>query len=64
MKLGTEQHWLYAAIDTETKLLLGIRLSERRTDLAAEFLGQLAEKHDLLAATFLVDGILDHAGAM
>jgi putative transposase len=39
--IGTEQHWLYAAIDVETKLLLGVRLSDRRgTDPAAAFLGQ------------------------
>jgi putative transposase len=56
--IDTEQYWLYAAIDVETKLLLGVRISERRgTDPAAAFLGRLAEKHDLSDATFLVDGI-------
>lgn len=41
VKIGTEQHWLYVAIDVETKLLLGAVVSERRgTDPAAEFLGQ------------------------
>ncbi len=40
VKIGTEQHWLYGAIDVETKLLLGVHLSERRgTDPAATFLG-------------------------
>lgn len=35
--IGTEQHYLYAAIDVETKLLLGAVVSERRgTDSAAE----------------------------
>jgi putative transposase len=56
--IGTDQHWLYAAIDIETKLLLGVRISERRgTDPAAAFLGQLAEKHDFSETTFLVDGM-------
>jgi putative transposase len=58
VKIGNEQQWLYAAIDVEMKLLLGVRLSQRRgTDPAATFLGQLAEKHDLSDATFLVDGM-------
>ena len=58
VKIGTEQHWLYAAIDVETKLLLGVRLTERRgTGPAAAFLGQLAEKHDFSETTFLVDGM-------
>lgn len=39
--IGTEQYWLYAAIDVDTKLLLGVRISKRRgTDPAAVFLGQ------------------------
>ena len=51
VKIGTEQHWLYAAIDIDTKLLLGVYLAERRgTDPAAE-------KHDFSATTFLVDGM-------
>ncbi len=58
VKIGTKQHWLYAAIDVETKLLLGAWISPRRgTDPAAEFLGRLTEKHDLSEATFLVDGM-------
>lgn len=56
VKIGIQQHWLYAAIDVEMKLLLGVRISDRRgTDPAAVFLSQLAEKHDLFDATFLVD---------
>ncbi|MFC7010031.1 IS6 family transposase [Halalkalicoccus salilacus] len=56
--IGTEQQWLYAAIDIETKLMLGVRIFDRRgTDPAAAFLGQLAEKHDLSKTTFLVDGM-------
>ncbi|ELY63208.1 transposase [Natronococcus jeotgali DSM 18795] len=56
--IGTERHWLYAAIDVESKLLLNVWLSPRRgTDPAVEFLGRLAENHDLSEATFLVDGM-------
>jgi putative transposase len=37
VQIGTEQYWLYAAIDTETKLLLGAVVSERRgTDPAGQ----------------------------
>ena len=58
MTIGTEQYWLYAAIDLETTLLFGVRISNRRgTDPAAAFLGQLAEKHNLSDATFLVNGM-------
>jgi putative transposase len=56
--IGTQRHWLYAAIDVKTKLLLDVWISPRRgTDPAAAFLGRLAEKHDLSEATFLVDGM-------
>ena len=56
--IGTDRHWVSAAIDLETKLLLGVSVSRRRgTDPAAEFLGQLAEKHDVSEPTFLVDGM-------
>ncbi len=48
---------MYAAIDTETKLLLGIDVFDQHgTDQAAAFLSGLAEKHDLSDAVFLVDG--------
>lgn len=54
--IGTDQHWLYAAIDIETKLLLGVSVSRYRgTDSATVFLGQLAGKHDVSETTFLVD---------
>jgi transposase-like protein len=49
--------WVYAAIDLDSKLLLGVDLFERRgTDPAAEFLGRFAEKHDLSDTAFLVNG--------
>jgi transposase-like protein len=48
---------LYAAIDLDSKLLLGVDLCERRgTDPATEFLRQLTEKHDLSDTELLVDG--------
>jgi putative transposase len=54
--INGEQSWLYAAIDTETKLLLDVAVFDRRgTDSAAVFLHGVAEKHDLSAAVFLVD---------
>jgi len=57
VKIDTEQHWLYAAIDVETKLLLGAVVSERRgTDPTAEFLGQLAEKTTFLRRRFSLTG--------
>jgi len=57
VRLNGELHWLYAAIDTETKLLLGAELFERRgTDAATAFLHTLARKHDLSDTVFLVDG--------
>ena len=57
VRINGELHWLYAAIDTETKLLLGAELFERRdTDAATEFLRSLTRKHDLADTVFLVDG--------
>ncbi|WP_135306268.1 IS6 family transposase, partial [Haloarcula amylovorans] len=57
VKINGEQSWLYAAIDTETKLLLDVAVFGRRgTDPAAAFLHGVAEKHDLSEAVFLVDG--------
>ena len=51
--VGTARHWLYAAIDVNTKLLLGVYLSERRgTDPAAVFLGQLARNTTSLRRRF------------
>ena len=48
--------WLYAAIDTDSKLLLEIDVFNRRgTDPAAAFLHHLTEKYDLADREFLVD---------
>ncbi|ELY72306.1 transposase [Natrinema pallidum DSM 3751] len=47
---------MYAAIDTETKLILDVALFGRHgTDPAAAFLHRLDEKHNLSEAEFLVD---------
>lgn len=54
--VGTEWYWLSAAIDLESKLLLGVRLSPRwGSSLAATFISAL-KQHDLSETTFLVDG--------
>jgi len=48
---------LYAAIDLDTKLILGVDLFGRQgTNPSAAFLHELSEKHDLSEAVFLVDG--------
>ena len=52
-----EKKWLYAAIDTDSKLLLDIDVYSRRgIDPAAAFLHRLTEKHDVVDAEFLVNG--------
>ncbi len=56
IEVDGEKKWLYAAIDTESKLLLEIDIYSRRgTDPAAAFLHRLTEKHDLGESEFLVD---------
>ena len=56
IEVDGEKKWLYAAIDTESKLLLEIDVFSRRgTDPAAAFLSRLEEKHDLDETAFLVD---------
>ncbi|ELY63025.1 transposase [Natronococcus jeotgali DSM 18795] len=48
VKINGEWSWLYAAIDTETKLILDVALFGRHgTDSAAAFLHRLDEKYDL-----------------
>ena len=57
VKINGELSWLYAAIDLDTKLILGVDLfGTHGTDPAAAFLHRLSEKHDLSEAVFLVDG--------
>jgi transposase-like protein len=56
IEVDGETKWLYAAIDTESKLLLEVDVFSRRgTDPAAAFLHRLEEKHDVVDAEFLVD---------
>jgi transposase-like protein len=56
IEVDREEKWLYAAVDTESKLLLDIDIySCRGTDPAAAFLHRLTEKHDINDAEFLVD---------
>jgi len=56
IEVDGEKKWLYAAIDTDSKLLLEIDVFSRRgTDPAAAFLHRLTEKHDLAETEFLVD---------
>jgi transposase-like protein len=51
-----EEKWLYAAIDTESKLLLEVEVFSRRgTDTAAAFLHRLTGKHDVAGTGCLVD---------
>ena len=56
IEVDSDKKWLYAAIDTESKLLLEVDVFSRRgTDPAAAFLHRLTEKHDVADAEFLVD---------
>lgn len=49
IEVDGEKRWLYAAMDTDSKLLLEIDVFSRRgTDLATAFLYRLTEKHDLV----------------
>ena len=58
IQIGREQFWLYAAIDVDSKLLLGTRVSRwRGTRPASAFLSELKERHDLSKTEFLVDGM-------
>ncbi|EMA48526.1 transposase [Halococcus thailandensis JCM 13552] len=51
-----EKKWLYAAIDTDSKLLLDIEVFSRRgTDPASAFLHRLTTTHDVSDTEFLVD---------
>ncbi|GAA0682069.1 IS6 family transposase [Natronoarchaeum mannanilyticum] len=56
VRINGELHWLYAAIDTDTKLVLGAELFEHRgTDAATAFLRSLDRKHEFTDTVFLVD---------
>jgi len=56
IEVDGEKQWLYAAIDTDSKLLLEIDVfSCRGTDPAAAFLHRLIKKHNVAETEFLVD---------
>ena len=56
VKINSEWSWLYAAMDTETKLILDVALFARHgTDPAAAFLHRLNETYDLSDTVCLVD---------
>jgi putative transposase len=57
IQLDEHRYWLYTAVDPETNKILHIRLySTTTTVLTERFLQELAEKHNLDDAVFLVDG--------
>jgi Transposase and inactivated derivatives len=65
IRLNDEQYWLYAAVDPETNRILHSRLFPTYTILIArEFLTELAEKHDVEDALFLVDDADDLIGGL
>ena len=56
IEVDGEEKWLYATIDTDSKLLLEIEVFSRRgTDSTAAFLNRLTEKHAGVDTEFLVD---------
>ena len=63
--INDEQYWLYAAVDPATNRILHSRLFPTYTiPIAREFLTELAEKHDVSDAVFLVDDADDLIGAL
>ena len=56
IRLNDEQHWLYAAVDSESSELLHTELEATRAKvIATSFVAELREKHDV-DAVFPVDG--------
>ncbi len=57
MKVNGERYWLFGAVDPETGRILHIRLFPHRTIVTTKiFLDELAAKHAVEDAEFLVDG--------
>lgn len=57
IKVNGERYWLYGAVNPETSEILHVRLYPTRTIvLTKQFLRELAEKHSVEGAEFLVDG--------
>ncbi|WP_096389870.1 IS6 family transposase [Halopenitus persicus] len=65
IRINNEQYWLYAAVDPETNRILHSRLFPTYTiPIGRELLAELAEKHDVDDALFLVDDDDDLKGAL
>ena len=65
IRINDQQYWLYAAVDPDTNRILHSRLFPTYTiPIAREFLTELAEKHDIADAVFLVDDANDLIGAL
>ncbi len=57
IEVDDDKKWVYAAVDTDSKLLLDNDVySRREVGPAAAFLYRLTEKHDVSDTEFLVDG--------
>lgn len=53
-----ETKWLYAAIDIDSKCILGVEVYSRHgTDPAAAFLHRIKQNHDVVDTEFLVDAM-------
>ncbi|AUX10444.1 ISH14-type transposase [Halalkaliarchaeum desulfuricum] len=65
IRFNDEQYWLYAAVDPQTNRILPSGLFPTYTiSIAREFLTELAEKHDIENAVFLVDVADDLIGGL
>ena len=65
IRVNDQQYWLYAAVDPATNRFLYARLFPTyRIPIAREFLTELAERHDVADAVFLVDDADDFIGAL
>ena len=65
IQINDKQYWLYAAADPQTNRILHSRLFPTYTiPIAREFLTELAEKHDVEDALFLVDDADDLIGGL
>jgi len=57
VKIDGGHHWLFAAVDPETNVILHVGVYTVRTMVATKmFLRELEEKHDIEDAEFYVDG--------
>jgi transposase-like protein len=57
VKVNGERHWLFAAVEPDTNVILHLRVfSLRNLGATKQFLRELREKHDIENAEFFVDG--------